>query len=148
MLGEPAVPLVAVTSDDPALDVFVIADEARARGWFFQPQLSYRGIPPNLHFTLTGVSDVGALLTALADSAKAARAVGPPDVPSGLVEALDGLDLDTLDDAGFAGLLASVGVDLSGGGEPEMATVNTILDALPPATREALLIRFLSALYA
>ncbi|MFI0479516.1 pyridoxal phosphate-dependent decarboxylase family protein [Actinomadura sp. 9N215] len=148
VLGEPAVPLVAVTSDDPALDVFVIADEARARGWFFQPQLSYQGIPPNLHFTLTGVSDAGALLAALADAAKAARAAGPPDVPSGLVEALADLDLDALDDAGFAELLTSVGVHLSGGSEPEMATVNAILNALPPATRETLLIRFLSALYA
>ncbi|NDU72327.1 aminotransferase class V-fold PLP-dependent enzyme [Actinomadura sp. DSM 109109] len=148
LLGEPAAPLVAVASDDPALDVFVVADEARARGWFFQPQLSYQGIPPNLHFTLTGVSDVEALLAALADAVKAAREAGPPDVPSGLVDALAGLDLDSLDDAGFAGLLASVGVDLAGGGEPEMAMVNAILDALPPATREALLIRFLSALYA
>ncbi|TDD82808.1 aspartate aminotransferase family protein [Actinomadura darangshiensis] len=148
VLGDPVAPLVAVASDDPELDVFVLADEARARGWFFQPQLSYQGIPPNLHFTLTGVSDVGALLAALADAAKAARAAGPPDVPSDLVDALAGLDLDSLDDAGFAGLLASVGVDLAGGGEPEMAVVNAILDALPPATREALLIRFLSALYA
>jgi glutamate/tyrosine decarboxylase-like PLP-dependent enzyme len=148
VLGEPAAPLVAVASTDPALDVFVVADEARARGWFFQPQLSYQGIPPNLHFTLTGVSDVDALLAALADAVKAAREAGPPDVPSGLVDALAGLDLDSLDDAGFAGLLASVGVDLAGGAEPEMAMVNAILDALPPATREALLIRFLSALYA
>ncbi|WP_433227576.1 pyridoxal phosphate-dependent decarboxylase family protein [Actinomadura formosensis] len=147
VLGEPVAPLVAVASSDPALDVFVIADEARRRGWFFQPQLSYQGIPPNLHFTLTGVSDVGALLAALTDATKAARAAGPPGVPSGLVEALADLDLDSLDDAGFAELLASVGVDLAGGGEPEMAVVNTILDGLPPATREALLIRFLSALY-
>ncbi|MEU8797400.1 aspartate aminotransferase family protein [Spirillospora sp. NPDC048819] len=152
VLGEPVAPLVAVASGDPDLDVFVIADEARSRGWFFQPQLSYQGIPPNLHFTLTGVSDIEPLLAALADSTKAARAAGPPDVPSGLVGALAGLDLDSLDDAGFAGLLASVGVDLAGGGtqmaQPEMAVVNAILDALPPATREALLIRFLSALYA
>jgi sphinganine-1-phosphate aldolase len=148
VLGEPCAPLVAVASSDPLLDVFVIADEARRLGWFFQPQLSYQGIPPNLHFTLTGVSDAGALLEALADATKAARAAGPPDVPSGLVEALAGLDLDSLDDAGFAGLLASVGVDLDGGGEPEMAVVNAILNALPPATRESLLIRFLSALYA
>ncbi|TMR03436.1 aspartate aminotransferase family protein [Actinomadura soli] len=147
VLGRPVVPLVAVTSDDPSLDVFVIADEARSRGWFFQPQLSYQGIPPNLHFTLTGVSDIDALLTALADATKAARAAGPPDVPSGLVEALATLDLDTVDDAGFAALLASVGVDLSNGGDPEMATVNAVLNALPPATREELLIRFLSALY-
>ncbi|MBE1531246.1 pyridoxal phosphate-dependent decarboxylase family protein [Actinomadura algeriensis] len=146
VLGDPVVPLVAVASDDPALDVFALADEARARGWFFQPQLSYRGIPANLHFTITGVSDTGALLGALADAAKAARAAGPPAVPDGLVDAIAALDLDTIDDAGFAELLASVGADPSGGGG--MAIVNAVLDALPPATREGLLIRFLSALYA
>ncbi len=148
VLGDPVAPLVAVVSTDPGLDVFVIADEARRRGWFFQPQLSYQGIPPNLHFTVTGVSDVDALLGALTAATGAARAAGPPDVPAELVDALAGLDLDSLDDAGFAGLLASVGVDLAGGGDPEMAVVNAILDALPPETREALLIRFLSALYA
>jgi sphinganine-1-phosphate aldolase len=147
VLGDPAVPLVAVASDDPALDVFTLADEARALGWFFQPQLAYQGIPPNLHVTLTGVSDVDALLGALADAAKAARASGPPDVPAELLDALAGLDLDGLDDAGFTGLLAAVGVDLDGAG-PEMAVVNTVLNGLPPATREALLVRFLSALYA
>lgn len=144
VLGSPVVPLVAVASTDPELDVFVLADEARARGWFFQPQLSYRGIPANLHFTITGVSDTGALLDALAASAKAARAAGPPPVPDGLAAAIAGLDLDALTDAGFAELLASVGAEPSGG----MAVVNAVLDALPPDTREALLIRYLSALYA
>ncbi|MFI6518664.1 pyridoxal phosphate-dependent decarboxylase family protein [Spirillospora sp. NPDC050679] len=149
VLGAPDAPLVSIASDDPALDVFVLADEARARGWFFQPQLSFQGIPANLHFTLTGVSEqaVDALLVALAESAEAARTAGPPDVPAELAAALADLDLDSLDDAGFAGLLSAVGVDLRGGGEPEMAMVNAVLDTLPPATREALLIRFLSALY-
>ncbi|MEW1846953.1 aspartate aminotransferase family protein, partial [Nonomuraea angiospora] len=43
----------------------------------------------------------------------------------------------------------SVGVDLRPeAGQPEMATVNAILDALPAAAREAVLVRFLSAVYA
>jgi hypothetical protein len=83
----------------------------------------------------------------LAESAAAARAAGPPDVPEGLVDLLRDLDLDAIDDAGFVELIGSVGVDLGGGGQPEMAVVNTVLDALPPRTRESLLIRFLSALY-
>ncbi|WP_329522234.1 pyridoxal phosphate-dependent decarboxylase family protein [Spirillospora sp. NBC_01491] len=149
VLGEPGAPLVAVASADPELDVFVVAGEARSRGWFFQPQLSFQGSPANLHFTLTGVSLAGvdALLAALADSAAAARAAGPAGVPDGLVDALAGLDLDSLDDAGFAGLLGTVGVDLNGAGGPEMAMVNAVLNALPPDLREALLIRFLSVLY-
>ncbi|MFC5744144.1 pyridoxal phosphate-dependent decarboxylase family protein [Actinomadura rugatobispora] len=151
VLGAPDAPLVAVASDDPELDIFVLADEARARGWFFQPQLSFMGIPANVHFTLTGVSLAGvhALLHTLAEAAKAARAAGPTEVPDGLIEALASLDLDDVDDEGFAGLLGAVGVDIGAGsgGQPEMAVVNAVLDALPPATREELLIRFLSALY-
>ncbi|MGK5557841.1 pyridoxal phosphate-dependent decarboxylase family protein [Actinomadura kijaniata] len=147
VLGEPAVPLVAVASDDPALDVFVLADRARARGWFFQAQPSHRGVPASLHFTLTGVTDIDALLEALAGAAADARAAGPPDVPADLVDALATMDLDAMGDADFAALLAGVGVDPAGGGDPEMAVVNAILDALPPETREALLVRFLAALY-
>ncbi|SEF93125.1 Glutamate or tyrosine decarboxylase [Thermomonospora echinospora] len=148
VLGSPDAALVAVAAEPP-LDVFVLSDEARRRGWFIQPQLSYAGIPANVHLTLTGVSLAGVdeLLKVLAESAGAARAAGAPQVPDGLVEALLALDLDTVDDAGFAGLLASVGVSLNGGGQPDMAVVNTVLDALPPRTREALLVRFLSVLY-
>ncbi|WP_033423876.1 pyridoxal phosphate-dependent decarboxylase family protein [Actinomadura flavalba] len=145
VLGEPDAPLVAVASGDPALNVFTIADAAREQGWFFQPQLSYQGIPANLHFTLTGVSKSGvaAMLDALATAAAHARRTGPPPAPDDLVATLLALDLDTLTDRDFAALLDSVGPGDGGG----MATVNAVLDALPPATREALLIRFLAALY-
>ncbi|POM27488.1 Glutamate decarboxylase alpha [Actinomadura rubteroloni] len=141
VLGTPDAPLVAVASDDPGLDVFVIADAARSLGWYFQPQLSFQGVPANLHITLTGVSAVGPMLAALAEAVDAARAAGPAAVPDGLAEFVAGLDLDALDDHQFAELLTATG---DGG----MAAVNAVLDALPPATREALLIRFLSALYA
>jgi glutamate/tyrosine decarboxylase-like PLP-dependent enzyme len=147
VLGAPEASLVALTSAE--VDVFVLSDEARKRGWFIQPQLSYAGIPANVHLTLTGVSlpGVDALLSVLDESMRAARAAGRPVPPDGLVEGLLSLDLDTIDDATFAALLSSVGVDLRGAGQPEMAVVNTVLDALPARTREALLIRFLSALY-
>jgi sphinganine-1-phosphate aldolase len=149
VMGSPDASLVALASDDDKLDVFVLSDEARRRGWLIQPQLRYPGIPANVHLTLTGVSLAGVeeLLEVLAESAVAAREAGAPAVPPGLVESLLDLDLDTVSDADFIGLLAAVGVDLHGGGQPEMAVVNTVLDALPPKTREEMLIRFLSALY-
>ncbi|MEV4565342.1 aspartate aminotransferase family protein [Nonomuraea sp. NPDC049419] len=148
VLGEPESSLVAFTGDD--VDVFVLADEARARGWFLQPQLSYAGIPANLHITVTGVtlSGVEAMLKVIAESADAARERGPAVLPDGLVELVAGIDLDAIDDATFAELSASVGVDLRpGSGQPEMAVVNAVLDALPPASREAVLVRFLSVIY-
>ncbi|RSN02928.1 aspartate aminotransferase family protein [Nonomuraea sp. WAC 01424] len=149
VLGEPESSLVAFAGD--GIDVFVLADAARERGWFLQPQLSYAGIPANLHITVTGVTLAGveAMLNVIADSAETARRRGPAAVPDGLLELIADLDLDALDDATFAELAASVGVDLRpGAGQPGMATVNAVLDALPAETREALLLRFLSVIYA
>ncbi|MGW0067517.1 pyridoxal phosphate-dependent decarboxylase family protein [Streptosporangium sandarakinum] len=154
VFGDPDSALVAFGPDDPggqdAPDVFVMADEARRRGWFLQPQLSFAGIPANLHVTVTGVTlrGVEAMLEVIAESAAAARRRGPVELPEGLVELVAGLDLDTLDDAAFAELAAAVGADLRGGsGQPEMAVVNAVLDALPAGRREAVLVRFLSVLY-
>ncbi|MGN9843098.1 pyridoxal phosphate-dependent decarboxylase family protein [Nonomuraea sp. H19] len=148
VLGDPASSLVAFAGD--GIDVFVLADEARGRGWFLQPQLSYAGIPANLHITVTGVTLAGvdSMLKVIAESAEAARVRGPAVLPDGLVELVAGMDLEALDDATFADLAASVGVDLRpGAGQPEMAVVNTVLDALPAASREAVLVRFLSVIY-
>ncbi|MER5323319.1 pyridoxal phosphate-dependent decarboxylase family protein [Streptosporangium roseum] len=148
VLGDPESALVAFGSDE--VDVFVLSDEARKRGWFLQPQLSYAGIPANIHITVTGVTlrGVEAMLEVIAESAEAARGRGPAALPDGLVDLVASLDLDALDDAAFGELAAAVGVDLGGSGQPEMAVVNAVLDALPADRREAVLIRFLSVIYA
>ncbi|MEU6998233.1 aspartate aminotransferase family protein [Nonomuraea sp. NPDC046570] len=147
VLGGQESSLVAFAGDD--VDVFVLSDEARRRGWFIQPQLSYAGIPANLHVTVTGVTlrGVEAMLEVIAESAAAARSRGPAVLPDGLVELIAGLDLDALDDATFAELAASVGIDLTSRDQPEMAVVNAVLDALPARVREAILVRFLSVIY-
>ncbi|ACZ86355.1 pyridoxal phosphate-dependent decarboxylase family protein [Streptosporangium roseum] len=148
VLGDPESALVAFGSDE--VNVFVLSDEARKRGWFLQPQLSYAGIPANIHITVTGVTlrGVEAMLEVIAESAEAARERGPAALPDGLVDLVASLDLDALDDAAFGELAAAVGVDLGGSGQPEMAVVNAVLDALPADRREAVLIRFLSVIYA
>jgi glutamate/tyrosine decarboxylase-like PLP-dependent enzyme len=148
VLGDPDATLVAVTSASPEVDVFVVADEARARGFFLQPQLSYAGMPASLHLTLTGVSEgaVDDMLDVLAASVEAARRHGSVD-SSALLELLRDLDFDALDDEGFAALLPAVGVDFSGDGPMRMAAVNAVLDAIPTQARETILTRFLSALY-
>ncbi|WP_440104808.1 pyridoxal phosphate-dependent decarboxylase family protein [Streptosporangium sp. H16] len=151
VLGDPESALVAFgsTDDVDGVDVFVLSDEARKRGWFLQPQLSYAGIPANIHITVTGVTlrGVEAMLEVIAEAVEAARERGPAELPEGLVELVAGLDLDALDDAAFGELAAAVGVDLGGSGQPEMAVVNAVLDALPAERREAILIRFLSVIY-
>ncbi|KAB8187037.1 pyridoxal phosphate-dependent decarboxylase family protein [Microbispora catharanthi] len=148
VLGKPEAALVAIAGSSQ-VDVFVLADEARRLGWFLQPQLSYAGIPANIHVTVTGVTLAGvdAMLEVIAEAAEAARRRGPAEVPEGLPELIASLDLDALDDATFAELAASVGIDLTATGQPGMAVVNAVLDALPAATREAILVRFLSVMY-
>src|SRR5690606_36873409 len=148
VLGTQEASLVAIAGS-PEVDVFVLAEEARRLGWYLQPQLSYAGIPANVHVTVTGVtlSGVDAMLEALASAAEAARRRGPAPVPEGLPELVASLDLDAIGDAEFAELAASVGIDLRSLGEGRSAAVDALLDALDPRTREAVLVRFLSALY-
>ncbi|GAA0210820.1 aminotransferase class V-fold PLP-dependent enzyme [Saccharothrix mutabilis subsp. mutabilis] len=147
VLGEPDSTLVAFTSDD--VDVFVVADEMRARNWYVQPQFAHRSSPANLHLTVTA-ANAGAEDGFLADlraSVAAARAAGPVDVPAEVVAFIEALDPDALTPQEFAGLLAAAGL---GGGAalPErMATVNTLLAAARPALRERLLVEFLGVLY-
>ncbi|XVV07130.1 pyridoxal phosphate-dependent decarboxylase family protein [Actinosynnema sp. CA-248983] len=147
VLGEPDSTLVAFTSDD--VDVFVVADEMRARNWYVQPQFAHRSSPANLHLTVTA-ANAGAEAGFLADlraSVDAARAAGPVDVPAEAVAFIEALDPDALTPQEFAGLLAAAGL----GGQavlPErMATVNTLLAAARPPLRERLLVEFLGMLY-
>ncbi|MCW2789691.1 MAG: aspartate aminotransferase family protein [Aeromicrobium sp.] len=136
---------------DASCDVFTISDEMLARGWFVQPQMSFRDMPASLHLTVCAATApaVPEFLTALAESVAAAVTAGPIVVDDGLRAAAVSIDPATLDDEAFDGLLALAGLG-SGTGEvtvPErMAPVNALLDVAPPALREALLIAFLDRL--
>jgi sphinganine-1-phosphate aldolase len=150
VLTQPDATLLALVADG-SCDVFTVADEMLERGWFVQPQLSFRDVPPTLHLTLSAATapSVPELLVALQESVDAARAGGPVGVDPGLAGMLAGIDPATLDDAGFAGLLAAAGLAGSDGGlalPRRMAPVNALLDACPTALREALLLGVLDRL--
>jgi sphinganine-1-phosphate aldolase len=123
------------------VDLFVLADELAARGWHTQPQLAHRGVPPTIHLTVTAAVGPTAAEFAsdLAGAVAAAGAHGPVEVPS--LPALDPGDVTQELVAGLAGALG-----LGGGDFGRMAGVNTLLNASPPALREALLTGFLSLL--
>ncbi len=151
VLGAPDASLVAVASDDPGLDPFVVADEMRLRGWYLQPQPAFAGSPANLHLTVTAaVADparIAGLLAELAAAVARARAVGPPEVDPALVElagALDPLAL-TPDEVSLA--LQAAGVAADGALPERMAPVLAVLQALPPALTERLLPEVVSRLY-
>lgn len=125
--------VVCFTADgDP--DLFVLADELAARGWHTQPQFAFGDLPASIHLTVTAAvaPQVAAFATDLAAAVDAARAAGPVVLPP----------VDPT--APLPELLAALG--LSGGLPERMATVNTLLNAVPPALRERLLIDFLSHL--
>src|SRR5699024_7523513 len=56
VVAEPDSTLVSAESDETC-DVFTIADEMLGRGWFVQPQMAYRGMPPALHLTVSAATE-------------------------------------------------------------------------------------------
>jgi len=148
LLGAPESNLVCFTSDD--VDVFHISDEMRVRGWFVQPQLAFGNSPSNLHLSLSPKAKAAApkFLADLADAVVAARTL----TENGKGDAADlkqmvamlaetGLGPDQIEM-----LLGSAGVEGSDL-PPRMAVVNQVLDGLPPALRNQLLLEFLNSLF-
>ncbi|MGW2821851.1 pyridoxal phosphate-dependent decarboxylase family protein [Streptomyces sp. NPDC001443] len=154
VLGEPSGSLVAftVTDADGAPDLSLVlhlADEMRERGWYLQPQLSYDGLPPNLHLTLTPATGdrVEALLADLGPALKAARGAGALAVDPGLVRLAAELDPDALTPEEVAGVLAFAGLGEGAGLPTRMAPVLALLDALPGRLKERLLTEFVGSLF-
>ncbi|MEO7423238.1 MAG: aspartate aminotransferase family protein [Ornithinibacter sp.] len=143
VFAEPESTLLALTTDG-SCDVFTLADEMLARGWFVQPQLSYRDLPATLHMTLSAATapSVPDFVVALQEATAAARRAGPVAVDPALVGLVASLDPSTLDEAGFAALLGAAGLAGDGGGvalPQQMAPINALLDVCPPSLREVLL---------
>jgi len=142
LLAPPDANLVAIGSN--TVDVFHVCDEMRARNWFIQPQLSFAGSPKNFHLSINPKADgwVDAFLADLDESVQTARSL-PSGNLRGMIEAMmaapGGLDVDAL--------MGALGVD--GPALPSrMAPINEVLDVLPPAVRERLLVDFVNRLYA
>lgn len=150
LVVEPESTLV-VLGVDRTCDVFTISDAMLRRGWFVQPQMSFRDMPATLHLTVSAATAEGVpdFLRALAAAVTEAVTAGPVALPPELVSAAQALDSTTLDAASFEDLLAVAGLAAADGSVeiPEaMAPVNALLDAAPPALREALLVAFLDRL--
>jgi sphinganine-1-phosphate aldolase len=151
VVAEPVTSLVALAVRDPEiLDVFTLADELQARGWYTQPQLRFEQSPATLHLSLSAatVPRLPAFLMALQDSVTAAKAIGPVRLAPASLALVAELDADTLDEAGFGALVQGLGlVGPTGLQLPErMAPINALLDAAPAGVREALLVGFVDQL--
>ncbi|GAB2601582.1 pyridoxal phosphate-dependent decarboxylase family protein [Kribbella endophytica] len=150
LLAAPATTLIALRTD-PRSDVFTLADEMATRGWFVQPQLSFRDQPPSLHLTVSAATAhrLDELVDALTTATHSAQTSGPVHISPDLAAAATALDPSTLDDAAFDGLLSIAGLATTaatGTLPTQMAPINALLDVAPPALRETLLIAFLDRL--
>ncbi|MDO8106381.1 aminotransferase class V-fold PLP-dependent enzyme [Isoptericola sp. b441] len=136
---------------DGSCDVFTLADEMLTRGWFVQPQMTFRDMPATLHLTLSAATapSVPEFVDALRASVAAAQDAGPVRVPAQLADAVATLDPASLDESAFAGLLRMAGLADEDGDlalPDRMAAVNAVLDAAPAPVREALLLGVLDRL--
>lgn len=151
LAARPEASLVAVASDDPDIDVFVVADEMRGSGWYLQPQPAFGASPATLHLTVTAaVADEETVRLLLAELEKAvarARELGPVRVDPEVVEAAATLDPEALTSEEVELALALAGVG-EGGRLPErMAPVLAVLQALPPKLSARLLPEVIGRLY-
>jgi len=149
VLGAPEMSLVAFTAEGGAAAAFAIVDAMKTRGWLVQPQLQGRGSPTNLHLTISAghLAVADRFLADLRAAVEEARA--QPDDPglTMLLQSAASMDFTSMSAESFAQALALVGVR-DGQLPPRMAGINALLDALPPAAREAALITFVNDLYA
>ena len=146
VLGEPHMNLVAVAGE--GLGIFHVADEMKARGWFIQAQLGYRGSPANFHLSINPKSEqwVDAFLADLRDSVEAARKLPTGDSAEMVSQMFSGIDASTLTPEMFQSLLQVAGI--GGVSLPDrMAGINEMLDALPAKLREKLLVEYVNQLY-
>ncbi|MER5439667.1 aminotransferase class V-fold PLP-dependent enzyme [Streptomyces sp. NPDC002790] len=151
LAARPEASLIAVASDDPDVDVFVVADELRGSGWYLQPQPAFGSSPATLHLTVTAAvaqpETVRILLAELEKAVGRARELGPVRVDPEVVEAAATLDPDTLTSQEVEIALALAGVG-EGGRLPErMAPVLAVLQALPPRLSARLLPEVIGRLY-
>lgn len=159
LITEPESTVVAFTSVDATLDLFVLADELAARGWHTQPQLACppgspvvtEGLPRSIHLTVTAsvAPQVPMFAADLAAAVAATRSLGPIAVDPSLLEFAAALTPEQLTLDTVAALAFGLGFSLETGNAPlppRRATINTLVETASPPVREALFSAFLRLL--
>ncbi len=146
VLGEPDGSLLAFASDD--IDVFSIVDAMREREWYVQPQFAHRHVPKSVHLTVTpiNVPHRDAFLADLASCVASMRSTAPTnDAAADPVAALASAFMSgTLS---IPEAVASLGADPASTAGTS-ASINRVLDALPPEHAEAVLREYFHQMYA
>ena len=152
VVGDPDSTLIALAADgDSGVDPFVLADRMRTRGWFIQPQPACGDLPRTAHLTVqpSSLDTVEEFAAALALAAAECRDLPAASADPELLAAASAIDVDALDEASVAGLLAFAGLSGEAGiGLPEeSAEIQALLEALPEALRDRLLAGFFDLIF-
>ena len=146
VLGHPIGNLFAFTAD--TFNIFALSDLMKKKGWFIQPQFGFSTSPANMHLSVgaSNVPQVDAFIADLEESV-AILAQGdtePPaqELPAELAAMLENPTPDLLDNLGSA--FGTDGTDLP----DEMQGINNIMNGMPSAMRDQILIEFFNRLYA
>ncbi|TVR94360.1 MAG: aspartate aminotransferase family protein [Wenzhouxiangellaceae bacterium] len=141
-LGRSDCNLMSFASD--RVNVFTLAEDMRARGWYIQPQFGFGPSPANIHLSvgLHNLANIDAFLADLEAANRQAPAEGPAPGPEQLPPELGGFSPEDLFDhmGRLAGTDGSVLPD-------RMDGINSLLNGLPHATRDSLLTEFVNRLY-
>lgn len=146
VMGTPQMSLIAFTSDE--VNVFHLADEMRALGWYVQPQLKIANMKESLHLSVApaNAKKAPAMIEALRTAVAAAKKLAPSKIAGSITQMVQSIDPETLDDKMFAQLLAMAG--LGGVGVPERyAEISEVMNVLPLEWRKALLKNYFNELF-
>ncbi len=151
VMGKPVASIVAFTTDDDAsepVDVFHLADEMKLRNWLVGPQLEYGASKPNIHLTIGPTHDaiVEEFVRDLCDSAEAAKTQPQSTLPDQIRAVFANMRPEDLNPEVLQQMLSMAGA--SGTSLPEReAEINQVMNALPAALRERLLIGYMNELF-
>ena len=143
VMGDPKINLFALTSD--SIDLFALAEDMKAKGWYIQPQFGYSNSPANLHLSVGAsnaphvdefIRDLSECEAALRTKPQASATAVPDDI---------GALLQSDGDA-FAAISAATGIDPNNLPE-RMDDINNLLNRLPAPVRDKLMVEFVNRLY-
>ena len=146
VLGQPKTNLFAITSD--TIDIFALADDMKALGWYIQPQFGFSSSPANVHLSVGAgnaphvdefIRDLGKCETSLRER----HVTGLREMPAELADMVRHGDNGDM----LAVLGAATGVDPDHLPE-RMDSINNLLNQMPAPVRDKLLADFVNRLYA
>ena len=145
VMGDPKANLFALTSE--TIDVFALAEDMKARGWYIQPQFGFSNSRANLHLSVgaSNVPHVDEFIRDLGECEARLRAENIQSLP-GLPEELKAALAAGQGNDIFDTLAAATGKDFADLPD-RMDGINNLLNHLPSGIRDQLMVEFVNRLY-